>query len=92
METRICAIKNPVACAINERINRFVVGVRLRGKNYRACINNTGRLEQFLVPGREGFCTVNGNPGKTDYRLFAIASGGLAAIIDTQLQMMVFEK
>jgi len=89
---RILSIDGAVQCRIVERINRFVVLVQLNGKKYRAYINNTGRLSDFLVKGRVGFCVSNERPGKTDYRLFALQDEALGAVIDTQLQMRAFEQ
>ncbi len=88
---RIFPIENPIECSMVRRINRFVVEVCLEGKRYRAHINNTGRLHEFLAEGRRGFCLRNRSPGKTDYRLFSMREGELGAIIDTQLQMRAFE-
>ncbi len=83
---------NPVlTVSIRQRINRFVVSVEHRGTTLRAHINNTGRLEQFLVPGRTGYGLLPSSPGATDMRLFAVADGKMAAVIDTQLQMRAFE-
>lgn len=92
MEARILAISNPVECQIIERVNRFVVEVRVEEGKRLAYINNTGRLYQFLVRDRPGFCVRNEKPGKTGYRLFSIQDGSRGAIIDTQLQMRAFEK
>jgi len=92
VESKILNIENTVECHVVNRINRFVVKVRLQGNHYRAYINNTGRLNQFLIKGKQGFCVRNEKGGKTDYRLFAIKEGKLGAIIDTQLQMKAFEK
>lgn len=92
MEPLDVAIQSPVECTILKRLNRFVVEVSVAGTPERACINNTGRLEQFLCNGNTGFCTRNRHPLKTAYRLFAISHGTLAAIIDTQLQMRAFER
>jgi len=89
---RIIRPENPIECSIVRRINRFVVEVCLKGNRYRAHTNNTGRLHEFLVEGRRGFCLRNDKPGKTDYRLFSMREGDLGAIIDTQLQMRVFER
>jgi len=82
----------PLECAIIERINRFVVKVLIDSKLHRAYINNTGRLPEYLVKGKKGFCTRTESAEKTDYRLFPIRESGLGAIIDTQLQMRAFEK
>jgi len=80
-----------VKVSVKQRLNRFVVSVIRGGRLYRAHINNTGRLEQFLIPGRTGFCLVPDKPGATDFRLIALAEPGAAALIDTQLQMRAFE-
>jgi sugar fermentation stimulation protein A len=55
-------------------------------------INNTGRLEEFLIRGRKAFCMKTEHKGKTEGRLFAIEERGLGALIDTQLQMKAFER
>ena len=88
----IMNVDHAVECTILERVNRFVVAVDIAGKRCRASINNTGRLEQFLVPGRKGFCLRPERQGKTDCRLFAVEEPPLAAVIDTQLQMKAFER
>lgn len=85
-------LENVVECQIVGRLNRFVVAVRVNGQERRASTNNTGRLHQFLVAGRTAYCTRPDRVGKTDFRLFAIADGAQAAIIDIQLQMRAFEK
>jgi len=88
----ILAIPNSLECRIIQRLNRFVVEVSAEGRQSRAYINNTGRLQEFLVAGEGGFCLKNERPGRTDYRLFAIREGKLGALIDTQLQMRAFER
>lgn len=77
---------------ILERINRFVVLVEENRLERRAHINNTGRLEEFLVHGREAYLIPAKAGGKTDLRLFAVKDRGLAALFDTRLQMQSFEK
>ena len=79
-------------CRVVGRVNRFVVTVRLEGGCCRAYINNTGRLYQFLVSGRQGFCVANEKPRKTDVQLFSVEEGSLGAIVDTRLQMRAFEE
>ena len=91
MEQPLLRLENPIACRIVQRINRFVVEVQIGVCRYRAWINNTGRLLEFLEPGRAAFCLQRESPGKTTHRLFAIRDGALAALIDTQLQMRAFE-
>ena len=92
METQLLSVESPIECSIVQRINRFVVEVQVRGRSHLAWINNTGRLHQFLVPGRAGFCVERQGRGKTAYRLFAIREGSLGAVIDTHLQMGAFER
>ncbi len=79
---------------IVKRINRFVVEVKQDENEeiFRAWTNNTGRLDKFLIKDKAACCTKNKRPGKTAYRLFAVADGDMAAIIDTQFQMLAFEK
>jgi len=79
-------------CRILRRVNRFVVEVIAAGTVARAFINNTGRLSEYLAPGRRGFCLRNPPGRRTEYRLFAVEDSGLAALIDTQMQMKAFEE
>ena len=90
-QKRIIRIDDPQECRLIERLNRFVVKVEIRGNYYPAHINNTGRLSELLVKGRQAFCFRTRHQGKTDFRLFAIEECGLGALIDTQLQMKAFE-
>lgn len=85
-------IKETVKCTIIRRTNRFVVEVEVEGKPAKAYINNTGRLQELLQPGRRGHCLPNPLGRRTQLRLFAINLHSLAAIIDTQLQMQTLEK
>jgi len=85
-------IESPVECVVQERINKFVVKVLIGRKPRTAYINNTGRLLRYLAKGKKGFCIRPGKSGKTDCRLFSIEEDGFAAIVDTQLQMKVFER
>lgn len=91
-ESKILRIDNFLECKIVGRANRFVVWVEIKGNSYKAHINNTGRLEEFLIRGRKGFCLNTGKRGKTDFKLFAIEERNLGALIDTRLQMKAFEK
>lgn len=79
-----------VPCTVVRRANRFVVEVKVGGTVARAHVNNTGRLLEYLVEGRKGFCAPH--RGKTSYRLFAVEDRGGAALIDTALQMKSFER
>lgn len=90
--SKVLRIENPQVCHIIDRLNRFVVLIERNGKFYRAHINNTGRLHEFLVRGRKAFCCPNENPGRTDFRLFAVEERTLGALIDTRFQMKALEK
>ena len=59
----LISIENPLECRIIQRINRFVVEITINGSDYRACINYTGRFEEFLIPDKKGFCVRNERPG-----------------------------
>lgn len=82
----------PLECTIIRRLNRFVVEIEVEDNLSLAHINNTGRLEGFLQKGNKGFCVKNVPQHKTEYRLFAVKEGDLAAVIDTQFQMKAFER
>lgn len=90
MPTGLLRFEGAVQCTIVERVNRFVVTVDIAGKLRRAWINNTGRLTAFMQQGRTAYCLPK-REGKTDARLFAVADGDAAALIDTRFQMDVFE-
>lgn len=85
-------IQNALSCRILERLNRFVVLIEVRKTRSRAHINNTGRLQEFLIEGREAFCFSTPGKGKTDFRLFAVEERRMGALIDTQFQMKAFER
>jgi len=89
---KVFYIKGAEECIILERLNRFTVKIILNGMVQRAYINNTGRLLDYIVEGRKGFCIKHKRKMKTDCRLFAVREKNLAAIIDTQLQMKALEK
>jgi len=79
-----------VECRIIKRISRFKVLVKVKSGRVLAYINNTGRLEQYLVRGKLGYLV--GSSGKLNYRLIGVEDQGLAALVDTRLQERVFEK
>ncbi len=79
-------------CVVIMRLNRFVVLVDVDGVQKRAYINNTGRLLDILVPGRQGFCIRNHPQRRTEFRLIAVLDRGAGALIDTRIQEEVFAK
>lgn len=81
-----------IPCRIHRRENRFVMLVEIKGKQFRAHLNNTGRLAEFLRPGKPAFCLKRKTPGKTTHRLIAAEERKKGALIDTQLQMRSFER
>ncbi len=83
---------NVVPCTFIERLNRFVALVDVNGKTRKALVTNTGRLEEFMVPGRKAFC-VPKTGGKTDFVLVAFEDlDGKGAVIDTRTQARAFER
>jgi len=83
---------NVVPCKFVERLNRFVALVEVNGEIRRALLTNTGRLEEFLIPGRKAFCTPKSG-GKTDFVLIAFEDlEGKGAIVDTRTQAKAFER
>jgi sugar fermentation stimulation protein A len=91
MDIPLLAIPGTLSCRIIERINRFVVMVEIEGKSHKAHITNSGRLHEFMVKGKQGFCFETPHATKTGFRLFAVMEKNLGALIDTQLQMRAFE-
>jgi sugar fermentation stimulation protein A len=89
---RLLETEHAAVCHIVGRMNRFVVEVRQQSHRRRAYLANTGRLEELLVAGRKAYCLPHGRPARTDCRLFAVEDGSLAAVVDTQLQMLAFEE
>jgi len=83
---------NVVPCKFVERLNRFVALVEVNGEIRKALLTNTGRLEEFMIPGRKAFCTPKSG-GKTDFVLIAFEDlGGKGAIVDTRTQAKAFER
>ncbi|ASJ13717.1 DNA/RNA nuclease SfsA [Thermococcus radiotolerans] len=81
-----------VPCIFRKRLNRFVALVEVEGEERKALVTNTGRLEEFMVPGRRAFCTPK-TGGKTDFVLVAFEDlGGKGAVIDTRTQAKAFER
>ncbi|WP_456366245.1 DNA/RNA nuclease SfsA [Thermococcus sp.] len=81
-----------VPCTFVERVNRFVALVEVEGEIRKALVTNTGRLEEFMVPGRRAFCLPK-TGGKTDFVLLAFEDlEGRGAIIDTRTQAKAFER
>lgn len=88
----VLKISSIVPCQIIERLNRFVVKIKIDNKITKASLNNTGRLEEFLVKNKIGYLLPLKIPQKTKYRLsFVKEDKNSASIIDTNLQMKCFE-
>lgn len=90
MPFKLLELPEPVPCIVVRRRNRFVVEVEVAGEVRAASINNTGRLLDYVAPGKLGFCQSR-RGGRTEYRFFSVAEGEAAALIDTQMQMKAFE-
>ena len=83
---------NVVPCVFLERLNRFVALVKVNGETRKALVTNTGRLEEFMIPGKRAFCFPK-RGGKTDFVLLAFEDlGGKGAVIDTRTQAKAFER
>lgn len=85
-------IKKAFTCRIQKRLNRFVVRVERQNEPLDLHINNTGRLEEFMVPGKKAFAFMTPHTRRTAGRLFAVSERGGGALIDTRLQMRSFEQ
>ena len=85
-------LPTPIRCRILERVNRFKVKIELDGEVEYAHIDNTGRLLEYLIRGKRGFCLKSEDPKKTKYRLFSIEADGYGALIDTWIHGKAFER
>jgi len=88
---RLLALQGVEECLTLERLNRFTVRVEVGSRESLAFLQNTGRLLEYMVRGRRGFCIPVKRSGKLSRRLFAILEDELAAIVDTYLQSRAFE-
>lgn len=80
-------------CTFVRRLNRFVALVNVGGSTGLAHLNNTGRLQEYMVPGRTFYCTKRTSRGKTGYEVLAVDEGPQgAALINTRFQMKAFER
>jgi len=104
MKRRVLRVDDPIPCRIVRRINKFLVEVLLEGLSltrndvpptqvvHKAHTNSTGRLEGYLKKGNVGYCfRSKGKKRKTEFELFAVKDGAMAAIIDTNLHTKTFE-
>lgn len=83
-------LENLLKGKIIERVNRFVVKIKIGNKVFNASLNNTGRLLDYLQKDKE--CLVIKRKAlKTNYRLVAVKDRNSWALIDTDLQMKAFE-
>ncbi|WP_457750961.1 DNA/RNA nuclease SfsA [Thermococcus sp.] len=81
-----------IPCTFLKRLNRFVALVEVGSEERMALVTNTGRLEEFMIPGKKAFCTPKSG-GKTDFVLVAFEDlGGKGAVIDTRTQAEAFER
>ena len=85
-------IENYQKGEIIERLNRFVVKVKVKNKNILVHLNNTGRLEDFIRKGKIALFLPIKNKNKLKFRLSMIKEDkNIFSIIDTSLQMKCFE-
>ena len=83
-----------IECVVINRLNRFVVRIKINGQEALAHTNNTGRLQEFIRKGALARC-IEKYGGKTQYRLIAVQDPSIMdrryALIDTREQMKGFE-
>lgn len=89
---KLLTLQDVKECLVLERVNRFAVRVEIEGQEELAFLQNTGRLLEYIVRGRRGFCTPAARPRKLRRRLFAISDNELAVIVDTYIQSRAFEE
>jgi len=85
-------IQNYQEAKILERLNRFVVRLKIKNKTIFGHLNNTGKLGEFIKKGKVGLVLPTQNKGKLKFRLSMVKEDERAfSIIDTLLQMKCFE-
>jgi sugar fermentation stimulation protein A len=82
---------NAFPCTILRKLNRFAALVRVGPDEAPAHLNNTGRLEDLIWEGNEGFC-IEKDSGKLKYRLIAAKTPKGFALLDTNLQERAVEE
>jgi len=78
------------SCLIIRRESRFTVRVLVDGVEREVHLGNTGRLQDYLVKGRKGYC-VPAESGRLGLKLIGVEEGLYAALINTRLQEKGFE-
>jgi len=73
-----------------ERINRFVVKIKLVDRTEMAHLRNTGRLNGLVERGKYALC-IPKSKGKTNFLLIGVKVNESYALIDTKIQCLAFE-
>ena len=87
---RIAELHDLCECTILRRVNRFVVECLNKGRRMELHLRNTGRLSKLLVSGSRALYRPK-HGGRTHGYLIAVDVKGGYAIVDTTLQMSLFE-
>ncbi|MEM3927286.1 MAG: DNA/RNA nuclease SfsA [Desulfurococcaceae archaeon] len=87
--TPLLRVNELFECMIVRRLSRFTLLAEIEGCREIVYVNNTGRLRDFLVHGKKGYCIENMR-GRLRYRVIGIEDHGYAALIDTNLQEKSF--
>jgi sugar fermentation stimulation protein A len=89
-EVKIAELHGLRECTILRRINRFVVECLEGGRTIELHLRNTGRLNKLLVNGSKALYRPKFG-GRTLGHLVAVETEGGYAIVDTAVQMSLFE-
>jgi sugar fermentation stimulation protein A len=84
----IVAAENPLEAIFITRLNRFTVLVRVEGRRVRAYLPNSGRLKEFLAPGRLLILEKAKKNGKRKTRytvVGALAETGVKVSVDARM-------
>ncbi len=87
---RIAKFRDLCECTILRRVNRFVVECVEEGRTIELHLRNTGRLSGLLVRGSRALYRPK-RGGRTLGHLIAVDAGRGYAIVDTAIQMSLFE-
>jgi sugar fermentation stimulation protein A len=92
MVVEVMDFRELIECRVVKRLTRFTALVDVGGAKEVAYICNTGRLEQYLCPGKACYLVSTKKSSKLRHRLIAVEDSGFAALIDTRIHEEVFEK
>jgi sugar fermentation stimulation protein A len=94
MAVEVMSFKELIEGRIVARLSRFVVVVVVGGERVMAYLANSGRLEQFIVPGATAYLirVSETHYRKLRYKLVGVRDREYATVVDTKIHEQAFER